>query len=117
MPDKASRHNLSPRRRKAADPAGAPTRNRNRVAIERTIAALRRADRILELDAGSLAIVRTTAQALDAAEGSYDLAIVARVHIAALGSLLAGHQAPADDELDRFLASLRAPEVRNPQDA
>jgi len=96
-----------------ADAPGARRRRRNAAAIERTIAELRRADRVLELDAGSIAIVRTTAEALDAATGSYDIAVVARVHVAALGALLAGHVAPPDDELDRFLASLRAPEVRD----
>jgi hypothetical protein len=103
--------NLSPRKRKAADAGGARRRFRNRTAIELTIGELRRADRLGQLDAASLAAVRTTAAALDDATGAYDIAVIARVHLAALSGLLAGHQTPPDDELDRFLASLRGPAV------
>jgi hypothetical protein len=84
---------------------------RNSSAIERTIAHLRRTGRLTDGDDAALALVRTTAAALDRASGSYDVAVVARVHLTAVAALLAGHQAPPDDELDRFLASLRAPEV------
>jgi len=95
-------------------PAGS---HRNASAIERTIAALRGDGRLADVDAASLAIVRTTAAALDAATGAYDIAVIARVHITALAGLLAGHVTPPDDELDRFLASLRSPEVRDPADS
>jgi hypothetical protein len=109
--------NLSPRKRKVPGQVGTgPGRRRkgrNASAIERTIAALRGAGRLVDADAGSLAAVRTTAIALDDAAGAYDIAVIARVHLAALGGLLAGHQAPPDDELDRFLLSLRSPEVRD----
>jgi hypothetical protein len=88
--------------------------HRNRAGLERTIRALRGEDRLGDIDAAALAAVRTTAAALDAATGAYDIAVLTRVHLSALGALLAGHQEPENDELDRFLASLRSPEVRDP---
>jgi hypothetical protein len=103
--------NLSPRARKGAGAGGNPPTHRNRSAIERTIAELRRADRLGELDAGALALIRTTAAALDAADGAYEVAMIGRVHITALAGLLAGHLVEKDDELDRFLASLRTAAV------
>jgi hypothetical protein len=120
---KTSGANLSPARVRAggrgrapADRAGRATgspgthrRGRNGSAVERVIAALRAADRVQDVDAGALALVRTTGAALDAAAGAYDVAVLARVHLSAIGYLLAGHAAERDDELDRFLASLRAP--------
>ena len=84
-------------------------RRRNRAAIERTILYLRRADRLLPGDDATLAILRTTATALDEAAGAYDIAVVARVHLAALSALLAGHATPDDAELDRLIAAIRAP--------
>jgi len=105
--------NLSPRVRKGAGTGGSSPTHRNRSAIERTIAELRRADRLGELDAGALALIRTTAAALDAAEGAYEVAMIGRVHITALAGLLAGHLVEKDDELDRFLASLRSAEMGN----
>jgi hypothetical protein len=92
----------------STETAGRRRRGPNAAAIERTIAALRRAERLLEVDAASLALVRSTARALDSAAGAYDVAVVARVHLAAVSSLLAGHTPDQDVELDRFLASLRS---------
>jgi hypothetical protein len=93
---------------------GARRSGRNRAAIERTIAAMRRADRLLEVDAATLA--RTTAIALDAAAGAYDVAVLGRVHLAAVQTLLGGRQAPPSDDVDRFFAGLRAAAVRDTQD-
>ena len=86
--------------------AGAPTRNAN--AVERTITALRAADRLEPTDAGLVAAVRTLARALDHAPNPYVAGTVARVHLEAL-RLLAGRPAPEADEIDAFLASLRSP--------
>ena len=54
-------------------------------------------------------MIRTTAAALDAATGSYDVAVLARVHISALAALLAGHELPREDDFASILAALRAP--------
>lgn len=93
------------------------TAHRNRSAIERTIRELRKSGRLLELDAGAVAAVRTSAEALDRAVSAYDVAIVMRVHVLALGTLLAGHAEPPSDDLDRFLAELRSPTLRDGADA
>lgn len=93
------------------------TAHRNRSAIERTIRALREGNRLIELDAASVAAVRTSAEALDRAASAYDVAIVLRVHVMALGALLAGHPEPATDDLDRFFADLRAATLRDTPDA
>lgn len=69
--------------------------------------ALRAADRLTDVDAAALAALRTTAAALDDARGAYDLALAARVHMAALAALVSGHAAPERDDLDRFLDTLR----------
>lgn len=89
------------------------TAHRNRSAVERTLRALREANRLVELDAGAVAVVRTTAEALDRAVSAYDVAIVGRVHVQALGVLLAGHAEQATDDLDRFFAELRTPPLRD----
>jgi hypothetical protein len=97
-----------------ATPAG----HRNRSAIERTIKAMRAVDLLAELDAGTVAMLRTTAEALDRASSAYDVAIVGRVHATALAALLAGHRAePPADDLDRFLAELRTTPLRDTPDA
>jgi hypothetical protein len=89
----------------------APTRNA--AAVERTIRALRDADRIEGVDAALLAAARTTARALDHAPNPYVAGTVARVHLEAI-RLLAGRPAPESDELDEFLRSLhRSPAVRD----
>ena len=115
MPDRGERRT---RRSEAGaiDPSRRPrlTRRRNAAAVERVIAALRADDRLVQLDDAAVATVRTTARALDAATGAYDVAVIARVHLGALTALLAGHAAPADDDLDRFLATLRGPAVGDP---
>lgn len=80
----------------------------------RTIAALREAGRLSALDAASVALARTTADALDAATSAMDRGFAARVHMAALGALLAGAQPPQSDDLDSFLASLRATPLGDP---
>jgi len=85
---------------------------RNASAVERTIRALRDADRLDPVDAALLAAVRTTARALDDAPTPYTASTVARVHLEGL-RLLAGRPAPEPDELDEFLRSLRAPAVRD----
>jgi hypothetical protein len=96
-----SRQRLSPRETQVH------RRGRNGSAVERTIAYLRRSDRIVPGDEATLALARTTAAALDKAEGSYDVAVLARVHLAAVSTLLSGH-APADaDNLDAILAAIR----------
>jgi hypothetical protein len=77
---------------------------------------MRRADRLLELDAAIVAAARTTAAALDRSSSPVDVAMLGRVHLAMLTTLLAGRDKPADDELDRFLASLRTTEVRDTAD-
>lgn len=77
---------------------------------------MRRADRLLEVDAATLALARTTAIALDAAAGAYDVAVLGRVHLAAVQTLLGGRQAPPSDDVDRFFAGLRAAAVRDTQD-
>ena len=82
--------------------------NRNASAVERTIRALREAERIEAADAGLIAAARTTARALDHAPSPYVAGTVARVHLEAL-RLLAGRPAPESDEIDAFLASLRRP--------
>jgi len=87
-----------------------PTRNAR--AVERTIAELRRADRLETADAALLAAVRSTARALDNAPSPYVVATVARVHLVGL-QLLTGRPAPEPDELDAFLASLRTPTLGN----
>ena len=97
MADKASRRNLPTAPAKGR-------RGRNQAAIERTIAYLRRSDRLLPGDDATLAIVRTTAENLDGATGTYDRTLAARVHLVAVSALMAGHSAPTDDDL----ASIRA---------
>jgi hypothetical protein len=82
--------------------------HRNAAAVERTIAALRAADRLEGVDAGLIAATRTLARALDQAPNPYVSATVGRVHLEAL-RLLAGRPAPEPDELDEFLRSLRRP--------
>jgi hypothetical protein len=82
--------------------------HRNAAAVERTIRALRSADRLEELDAGLVAAARTLARALDSAPSPYVTATVGRVHLEAL-RLLAGRPAPEPDELDAFLRSLTRP--------
>jgi hypothetical protein len=82
--------------------------HRNAQAVERTIAALRAADRLETIDAGLVAAARTLARALDDAPNPYVSATVARVHLEAL-RLLAGRPAPEPDELDEFLRSLARP--------
>ena len=84
--------------------AKSPTRNA--AAVERTIRALREADRLEAIDAAILATARTTARALDHAPNPYVAGTVARVHLEAI-RLLAGRPAPESDELDEFLRSLR----------
>ena len=86
-------------------------RTRNRNAVEVTIRALRAADRLADVDAAALAVLRTTAAALDDARQPYDLAILARVQMAALAALISGHAAPERDDLDQFLDTLRAAPV------
>jgi hypothetical protein len=78
--------------------------------VERTIAELRRADRLESVDAALLAAVRSTARALDIAPSPYVVATVARVHLVGL-QLLVGRPTPEPDELDAFLASLRTPSL------
>ena len=90
-----------------------PTRNAS--ALERTIRALREADRLEAIDAALLAAARSTAIALDHAPNPYVAATVARVHLEAI-RLLAGRPAPESDELDAFLRSLRPAPVRDPAD-
>jgi hypothetical protein len=86
--------------------------HRNAAAVERTIRALRDADRLEASDAGLVAAARTLARALDHAPSPYIAGTVARVHLDAL-RLLAGRPAPESDELDAFLRSLRGSEVRD----
>jgi len=81
---------------------------RNAAAVERTIRALRAAERLEAIDAALIAAARTTARALDHAPNPYVAGTVARVHPEAV-RLLAGRPAPESDELDAFLASLRRP--------
>jgi hypothetical protein len=89
---------------------------RNAAAVERTIAALRTADRLEASDAGLIAAARTLARALDHAPSPYVAGTVARVHLEAL-RLLAGRPAPESDELDDFLRSLRrTPSLRHPEE-
>lgn len=90
--------------------ARGPRRNAN--AVERTIRALREADRLEPIDAALVAAARTLARALDEAPSPYVAGTVARVHLEAI-RLLAGRPAPESDELDAFLSSLRAPTVRD----
>ena len=85
-----------------------PGKHRNAAAVEATVRALRKADRLEAVDAALIAAARTTARALDDAPSPYVAGTVARVHIEAL-RLLAGRPAPEPDELDAFLASLRRP--------
>jgi hypothetical protein len=92
------------------------SRRRNADAVERTIRALRHADRLEGVDAGLIAAARTLARALDHAPNPYVAGTVARVHLEAL-RLLAGRPAPESDELDDFLRSLRrTPSLRNPEE-
>lgn len=94
--------------------AGKPRRNTD--AVERTIRALRGADRLEPVDAGLIAAARTLARALDHSPNPYVAATVGRVHLEAL-RLLAGRPAPESDELDDFLRSLRrTPALRNPEE-
>ena len=87
-------------------------KRRNRGAVERTLRAMRLADRVEPIDAALVAAVRSTAAALDDAPSPYVAATVARVHLEAL-RLLTGKPAPEPDELDAFLRSLRAGPVRD----
>jgi hypothetical protein len=82
--------------------------HRNTAAVERTLVALRKAERLEAVDAALIAAVRTSARALDAASSPYTAATVLRVHLEAL-RFLAGRPSPEPDELDAFLASLRRP--------
>lgn len=82
--------------------------HRNTAAVEATIRALRRDDRLEGVDAALVAAARTLARALDAAPNPYVSATVARVHLEAL-RLLAGRPTPESDELDAFLRSLAPP--------
>jgi hypothetical protein len=118
---KTSGANLSPSGTRAPDHGRARrrapgrSRGRNTAAVERLIAALRALDRVEDVDAGTLAVLRTTGAALDAAVGAYDVAVIARVHLAAIGALLAGHAATDGDANDQWLRRLLA-EVRDPSD-
>lgn len=88
--------------------------HRNAAALERTIQALRGAERLEPADAALVAAARTLARALDHAPNPYVAGNVARVHLEAL-RLLAGRPAPEPDELDDFLRSLRrTPAVGHP---
>ena len=82
--------------------------HRNAAAVERTLAALRSADRLESVDAALVAAVRTLGHALDEAPNPYVAATIARVHLEGL-RLLAGRPAPEPDELDEFLKSLARP--------
>lgn len=106
-------------RRNAGQLEAFPARSRprrNAAAVERTIRALREADRLEDLDAGLIAAARTLARALDEAGSPYVAASVARVHLDAL-RLLAGRPAPEPDELDAFLRSLQRPGSASVRDA
>ena len=93
----------------------APRRNAD--AVERTIRALRQADRLDAVDAGLLAAARTLARALDHASSPYVAGTVARVHLEAL-RLLAGRPAPEADEFGDLLAAIRrTPTVRHPENS
>jgi hypothetical protein len=93
---------------------GSPRRNAD--AVERTIRALRAADRVEPADAGLVAAARTLARALDHAPNPYVAGNVARVHLEAL-RLLTSRPAPPTDELDAFLSSLRrTPALRHPEE-
>jgi hypothetical protein len=93
-----------------------PRPRRNRNAIERTIRALRAAERLDEIDTALIAAVRTTAAALDDAPNPYVVATVARIHVEGI-RLLAGKPAPEGDEIDSFLRSLMPAAVRDSPDA
>jgi hypothetical protein len=90
--------------------SGTPRRNAS--AVERTIRALRDAERLEAIDSALIAAARSTARALDYAPTPYVAGTVARVHLEAI-RLLAGRPAPESDELDAFLRSLRAAPVRD----
>jgi hypothetical protein len=89
---------------------------RNASAVERTIRALRDADRLEAIDAALVAAARSTARALDHAPNPYVAGTVARVHLEAIRQL-AGRPAPESDALDDWLRdTLRAPAVRDSSD-
>ena len=92
---------LSPAKRKPAGAAGSSRSRRNSTATRTTIGWLRKQDRLLPGDQATIALVQTTAAALDRATASYDVAVLGRVHLAAVFALLKGHATPEDDELDR----------------
>jgi hypothetical protein len=81
-------------------------KRRNRAAIERTLRALRAADRTDPVDSALIAAVRSSAAALDDAPSPYVAATVLRVHLVAI-QLLTGKPAPEPDEIDAWLRSLR----------
>jgi len=84
-------------------------KGRNAAAVERTIANLRRSDRLVPGDDATIALLRTTAASLDGAEGAYDTAVMGRVHLAAITALLQGHAAPDEtDVLDRIIGAIRS---------
>jgi hypothetical protein len=80
-------------------------KRRNRAAVERTVAALRAADRLDGVDAALVAVCRSLAAALDDAPSPYVAATIGRVQLEAL-RLLTGKPAPESDELDAFIRSL-----------
>lgn len=102
---------MARKRGMATDPAERrrlASSRRNATAMEVTIAALRRAGRLEPVDAALVAVARTTARALDAADTSYVAAIVVRAHLEALARLL-DRELSGPDPIDAFIASLRPP--------
>lgn len=80
-------------------------KRRNRAAVERTVAGLRAAGRLDQVDAALVAVCRSLAAALDDAPSPYVTATIGRVQLEAL-RLLTGKPAPEADELDAFIRSL-----------
>jgi hypothetical protein len=90
---------------------------RNQLAVERQLKAMRAAGRIEDVDAGVVALARSTAAALDDAGqaarlGSTawaEVASIARAHLAAVQALRGTGQGESVDEVDRLLAALSGP--------
>ena len=90
---------------------------RNKAGVERTLKALRTRERLLETDEAIIALIRSTAAALDTVDPAAwpaQYASLARAHLAALCTLEGVRDDDATLDVDTLLATLRDGEDTEP---
>ncbi len=94
------------RRRYCSDECRRPAHGPNRVAAERTIAAMREAGTLDQVDAATVAAFLSLASAVDAPDARADIWREYRAFSAALREAAAG---ASDDDTTAFLISIQTP--------